>query len=84
VPAVFTEEGQPVKKWVGGLRARLLLATVVVFVAAAGAAYATGGSDGGAVYTACKLNATGAIGFSRYSPYGFNGRFYFARMSFNW
>ena len=30
------------------------------------------------------LNATNALGFSRYSPYGFNGRFYFARMSFNW
>ena len=29
------------------------------------------------------LNATNAR-FSRYSPYGFNGRFYFARMSFNW
>ncbi len=30
------------------------------------------------------LNATNALGYSRYSPYGFNGRFYFARMSFNW
>ena len=30
------------------------------------------------------LNATNALGFSRYSPYGFNGRFYFARVSFNW
>ena len=30
------------------------------------------------------LNATNALGFSRYSPYGFNGRFVYARMSFNW
>jgi iron complex outermembrane receptor protein len=30
------------------------------------------------------LNATNALGYSRYSPYGFSGRFYFARMSFNW
>ena len=30
------------------------------------------------------LNATNALGYSRYSPYGFGGRFYFARMSFNW
>jgi iron complex outermembrane receptor protein len=30
------------------------------------------------------LNGTNALGFSRYSPYGFSGRFYFARMSFNW
>jgi iron complex outermembrane receptor protein len=30
------------------------------------------------------LNATGALGFSRYSPYGFNGRFVYARMSYHW
>jgi iron complex outermembrane receptor protein len=30
------------------------------------------------------LNATNALGFSRYSPYGFSGRFVYARMSFNW
>ena len=30
------------------------------------------------------LNATNALGYSRYSPYGFNGRFVYARMSFNW
>jgi iron complex outermembrane receptor protein len=30
------------------------------------------------------LNATNALGFSRYSPYGFNGRFLFARMSYHW
>jgi len=30
------------------------------------------------------LNSTNALAFSRYSPYGFSGRFYFARMSFNW
>jgi iron complex outermembrane receptor protein len=30
------------------------------------------------------LNGTNALGFSRYSPYGFNGRFLFARMSYHW
>jgi iron complex outermembrane receptor protein len=30
------------------------------------------------------LNATNALGFSRYSPYGFNGRFVYARFGFNW
>ena len=30
------------------------------------------------------LNATNALGFSRYSPYGFNGRFVYARLGFNW
>ena len=25
-----------------------------------------------------------ALGYSRYSPYGFNGRFVFARMAYNW
>ena len=30
------------------------------------------------------LNATNALGYSRYSPYGFNGRFLFARMAYNW
>jgi iron complex outermembrane receptor protein len=30
------------------------------------------------------LDATNATAFSRYSPYGFNGRFVYARMSFNW
>jgi iron complex outermembrane receptor protein len=30
------------------------------------------------------LNATNALGFSRYSPYGFNGRFVYARVGFNW
>jgi iron complex outermembrane receptor protein len=30
------------------------------------------------------LNATNALGFSRYSPYGFNGRFLYARFGFNW
>ncbi len=49
------------KRYVGGRRSRLLLATLAVFAAAAGAAYATGSSDSGAVYTACKLNATGTI-----------------------
>ena len=30
------------------------------------------------------LNTTGALGFSRYSPFGFNGRFYYGRVSYNW
>jgi iron complex outermembrane recepter protein len=30
------------------------------------------------------LNATNALGYSRYSPYGFNGRFVFARLAYNW
>jgi iron complex outermembrane receptor protein len=30
------------------------------------------------------LNATNALGFSRYSPYGFNGRFLYARFAYNW
>jgi len=30
------------------------------------------------------LNPQNALGFSRYSPYGFNGRFLFARMTYNW
>jgi iron complex outermembrane receptor protein len=30
------------------------------------------------------LNATNALAFSRYSPYGFSGRFLYARLSFNW
>ncbi len=30
------------------------------------------------------LNAQNALGFSRYSPYGFNGRFVYARLGVNW
>jgi iron complex outermembrane receptor protein len=30
------------------------------------------------------LNATNALGYSRYSPYGFSGRFLVARMAYNW
>jgi iron complex outermembrane receptor protein len=30
------------------------------------------------------LNATNALGYSRYSPYGFNGRFLYARFAYNW
>jgi len=29
-------------------------------------------------------NTTGALGFSRYSPFGFNGRFVYARLGYNW
>jgi iron complex outermembrane receptor protein len=30
------------------------------------------------------LNSTNALAFSRYSPYGFNGRFVYARLAYNW
>jgi iron complex outermembrane recepter protein len=30
------------------------------------------------------LNATNALGYSRYSPYGFNGRFVYARFAYQW
>jgi iron complex outermembrane receptor protein len=30
------------------------------------------------------LNTTGSLGFSRYSPFGFNGRFFYGRVSFSW
>jgi iron complex outermembrane recepter protein len=30
------------------------------------------------------LNATNALGYSRYSPYGFNGRFLYARLGVSW
>ena len=30
------------------------------------------------------LNGTNALGYSRYSPYGFNGRFLYARFAINW
>jgi iron complex outermembrane receptor protein len=30
------------------------------------------------------LNATNALGYSRYSPYGFNGRFVYARFGYSW
>jgi iron complex outermembrane receptor protein len=33
---------------------------------------------------AVNLNGTNALGFSRYSPYGFNGRFLYARLGYNW
>jgi iron complex outermembrane recepter protein len=29
-------------------------------------------------------NTTGALGFSRYSPFGFSGRFLYARVGYNW
>ncbi|MDR2214245.1 MAG: TonB-dependent receptor [Nevskiaceae bacterium] len=30
------------------------------------------------------VNTTGATSFSRYSPFGFGGRFWYARLGFNW
>ena len=34
--------------------------------------------------TPAALNSTGALGFTRYSPFGFNGRFGYARLSYRW
>jgi len=34
--------------------------------------------------TTVNLNPTNALAFSRYSPYGFNGRFVYARLGFRW
>jgi iron complex outermembrane receptor protein len=30
------------------------------------------------------LNPTGVLGFSRYSPFGFDGRFEYVRLAWNW
>jgi len=30
------------------------------------------------------LDSTNAVAFSRYSPFGFNGRFLYARATYNW
>ncbi len=34
--------------------------------------------------TPTKVNTTGPIGFPSYSPFGFNGRFLYARLTYNW
>ncbi len=34
--------------------------------------------------TPATANTTGALAFSRYSPFGFNGRFLYARLGYNW
>ena len=34
--------------------------------------------------TPVTVNTTGATSFSRYSPFGFNGRFLYARLGYNW
>ena len=34
--------------------------------------------------TPATLNPQAALGFSRYSPFGFNGRFYYGRLNFSW
>ncbi|MBC6983005.1 TonB-dependent siderophore receptor [Caulobacter sp. 17J80-11] len=34
--------------------------------------------------TPAALNSTGTLGFTRYSPFGFNGRFAYVRAAFNW
>jgi iron complex outermembrane receptor protein len=30
------------------------------------------------------VNTTGVVGFPSYSPFGFNGRFLYTRLSYNW
>lgn len=35
-------------------------------------------------FTAASINTNGALAFSNYSPFGFNGRFAYARLSYNW
>jgi iron complex outermembrane receptor protein len=34
--------------------------------------------------TPINVNTNGPVGFPSYSPFGFNGRFYYARLSYNW
>lgn len=34
--------------------------------------------------TPALVNTTGATGFPGFSPFGFNGRYYYARLSYNW
>jgi iron complex outermembrane receptor protein len=34
--------------------------------------------------TPAVLNSSGLLGFSRYSPFGFNGRFLYGRLNWNW
>jgi len=34
--------------------------------------------------TPTRVNTTGPIGFPSYSPFGFNGRFLYGRLSYNW
>jgi iron complex outermembrane recepter protein len=34
--------------------------------------------------TPAGLNTSGLLGFSRYSPFGFNGRFLYGRFNWNW
>jgi iron complex outermembrane recepter protein len=35
-------------------------------------------------YTAAAINSNGALAFSGYSPFGFNGRFLYARVTYGW
>ena len=35
-------------------------------------------------FTPARLNANGVLGFPFYSPFGFNGRFGYARLSLSW
>jgi iron complex outermembrane receptor protein len=34
--------------------------------------------------TAARINSNGALAFSNYSPFGFNGRFLYARLTYGW
>ena len=57
------------------------------YQAAKGAQLALGVSNLFDVYpdaTAAALNSTGVVGFPYYSPFGFNGRYLYARAGLNW
>lgn len=54
---------------------------------ARGAQLAVGASNLFDVYPdqyPASLNTTGVVGFPYYSPFGFNGRYLYARVGFNW
>ena len=62
------------------MRIRAAAALVLVLAASACASRVIPAPVGGVA----NLNATNALGYSRYSPYGFNGRFLYARFNYSW
>lgn len=57
------------------------------YAPAKGAQFAIGASNLFDVYpdaTPAALNTTGVVGFPYYSPFGFNGRYLYARVGLNW
>ena len=57
------------------------------YAPAKGAQFAIGASNLFDVYpdaTPAALNTTGVVGFPYYSPFGFNGRYLYARIGLNW